>query len=201
MTDVAIPRTRLTREDYRALPEGPPYYELVRGELIEMTRPPRGHQQILRLLIRLWDTFLLGGTRGELAPEPNLYLPGIEDVYHPDLVYVAQQRRPICRGDGVHGAPDVVCEILSPSTRRKDRYVKLEDFRRAGVPHVWLIEPESPVAVEEYVLDESGSYRLQALLSTPAEWEPVAFPGWRVPLQELEAAVAPVEDPAEPAAG
>lgn len=193
MTDVATPKARLTRDDYQALPEGPPYYELIQGELVEMTRPLRRHYRLVARLLRRWEEFLDAGPEGEVALEPNLYLPEIEDVYHPDLLYVAQSRRAICREQGVFGTPDVICEVLSPSTRRSDRYVKLDEFRQAGVPHVWLIEPEAPVVVEEYVLGEDGRYRLHVIVTAPEEWEPVAFPGWRVSLAELQAAAAPVE--------
>ncbi len=58
---------------------------------------------------------------------------------------------------------------------------------------MWPIEPEAPVVVEEYVLQEDGRYRLHTIVTAPEEWEPVAFPGWRVSLAELQAAAAPVE--------
>jgi Uma2 family endonuclease len=193
MAVAPVSKVRLTREDYEALPEGPPYYELINGELVEMTRPVRIHYQLFRVLFRLWDQHLLNGPGGELALEPNLYLPGIEDVYHPDLAYVAPQRR-ISKAKGIFGVPDVVCEILSPTTEQLDRRTKLEEYRRAGVPHLWLMSPERPVTVEEYVLGEDGGYRVEAMLAAPAEWEPAAFPGWRIPLADMDAAVAPVDE-------
>jgi Uma2 family endonuclease len=192
---VAVPyRPRLTREDYRRLPEGPPYYELIDGELVEMTRPKRPHYQAAGLLLELLGPHARRTHGGELALEPNLYLPGIEEVYHPDLAYVAKLRRSMCKTDGIEGVPDLLCEVLSRSTERKDRGVKLEDYRRAGVPHVWLVTPEQPVRIEEFVLAEDGRYRLNAVVEAPAEWEPAIFPGWRLPLAELDAAVAPVQE-------
>lgn len=193
MSETVAAKRGVTREEYRTLPEGAPYYELVRGELVEMTWPLRAHNRIFMKLARLLGSYVEDELGAELAPEPNLYLPGIEDVYHPDLVYVALEHRSISRHDGIHGTPDMICEILSPTTRRKDRFVKLEDFCRAGVPHVWLVEPERPVAVEEYVLYE-GRYRLNKLVEAPSEWEPVAFPGWQLSLAELDAALGPVEE-------
>src|SRR5438045_8926500 len=97
---------------------------------------------------------------GELAPDPSLYLPGIEEVYHPDLAYVARDRRRMCREDGIYGAPDVICEILSPTTERKDRSIKLPDYQQAGVRHLWLLDPKRPAMAEEYVLAADGRYRL-----------------------------------------
>jgi Uma2 family endonuclease len=191
MTDV-LTKPKLTREDYRKLPEGPPYYELINGELTEMTRPQRRHYRISNLLIEWWNPWARQA-RGELALEPNLYLPGTEDVYHPGLVYVAAEHRSICQEDGIWGTPEVICEILSPSTEKKDRGVKLKAYRSAGVPHVWLIDPIQPVMVEEYTLNSDHYYLLNATVTAPAEWEPAAFPGWRVSLAELDAAVSPIE--------
>jgi Uma2 family endonuclease len=143
MAETVITKRRLTREDYRALREGPPYYELVDGELMEMTKPRRRHYRLSNRLIEVWNPYARG-LKGELAYEPNLYLPGIQNVYHPDLVYVDHERIHIVSEDGISGTPSVICEILSPSTERLDRGVKLEDYRRAGVPHVWLFNPEQP---------------------------------------------------------
>jgi Uma2 family endonuclease len=184
-----VARTRVTREEYLALPEGPPYYELIDGELDEVNRPTREHNRVLALLVEWWNP-RARADRGELAIEPNLYLPGVENVYHPDLAYVRGDERSISRSEGIFGAPYVVCEILSTSTERKDRLVKIPDFRRAGVLHVWLVDPRRPLAVEEYVLNESGFYTLRQAVIAPEEWEPAAFPGWRISLTELDAVAA-----------
>jgi Uma2 family endonuclease len=185
----AVARRWWTRGEYQALPEGPPYYELLDGELIEMTRPIEDHNELGMLLAERWRAHLRSGPGGSLSWEPNLYLPGVEDVCHPDLVYVAPEQRQIRRKDGIHGTPTVVCEILSPSTERLDRRVKMELFRKTAVPHVWLVSPDRPVGVEEYVLGDDGFYRLHASVETPAEWEPSSFPGWRLSLKELDDAM------------
>jgi Uma2 family endonuclease len=189
MSQVAASPIRYTREDYRKLPEGPPHYELINGELIEMTRPFREHYQVAVVIVELLGPHARRKLGGELALEPNLYLPSTENVYHPDLAWVARERKAMCRRDGINGAPDMVCEILSSSTERKDRIIKLNDFERAGVRHVWLITPEAPVFVEEYVLGEDGAYRRHATVQSPDEWEPLVFPGWKLPLAELNDAV------------
>jgi Uma2 family endonuclease len=190
---MTIAKTRVTREDYRRLPEGPPYYELIDGELVEMPRPIRVHYRLAAFLISQLEPHI-SGLRGELAPEPNLYLPGIEEVYHPDLVYVARANRRICKDDGIRGVPDMICEILSPNTWRTDRYRKFRDYRLTGVPHVWLIQPEGVVAVEEYVLAEDGSCRQTAVLEAPEDWRPAVFPELVISLAEAQQAVTPLEE-------
>jgi Uma2 family endonuclease len=183
---------RVTREEYRRLEEGPPYYELIDGELVEMGRPKRKHNRLALRLGRLWDVYVERAGGGDLQYEPDLYLPGIENVYHPDFAFVTPQRVGIVDEDGVFGVPNVVCEILSPTTERLDRGVKLRDYRTTGVPHVWLIDPANPVTVEEYVLGSDGNYHLHAKVSSPTGWTPVAFPDWTIPLAELDKAATPL---------
>jgi Uma2 family endonuclease len=187
----------VTREEYRRLPEGPPYYELIDGSLIEMTRASLPHNEFASAFSHLLSSHLQSGPGGYLFFEPNLYLPGTENVYHSDLVYVSPAQRGIRRWDGIYGTPHLICEILSPSTERLDRGHKLEAYRQAGVPHVWLVDPEQPLMVEEYVLGEDELYNLHATAVSPAAWEPAAFAGWRVPLAQLDALVGDLA-PSEP---
>ena len=188
MTDTLV-RTRVTRDDYRRLPEGPPYYELVDGELILMTKPMRRHYRLQLRLGRHCDAYA-EKHGGEWALEPNLYLPTTEDVYHPDLVFVRSENLRVCQDDGIWGVPDVICEILSPSTERIDRIRKMREFAAAGVSHVWLISPVQPVAVEEYALS-GGDYVRTCALEAPAVWRPAAFPGFELALAEFDAVIAP----------
>jgi Uma2 family endonuclease len=194
MADMLVTRRRLTRNDYRALPEGPPYFELLDGELIEMTRPTEDHNEIAQILVEWWRAHIRAKAGGALSFEPNLYLPDTDDVCHPDLAYLTAARLSIRRKDGIYGTPDVICEILSPTTAHVDRGRKRDDYRRAGVRHLWLVTPERPVMVEEFILTGEGDYRLQTTAVAPAEWEPAAFPGWRLALAELDAAIGPVDE-------
>jgi Uma2 family endonuclease len=64
-------------------------------------------------------------------------------VVEPDLLYVSNQRRHVLdKGDWVRGAPDLVVEVLSPSTRRRDETIKREAYERTGVDEYWLVDPE-----------------------------------------------------------
>lgn len=170
------PKTRHSRAEYRSLPEGPPYFELIAGEFIDMPRPGQPHADVGTELIYL----LRGHSRvqgGYVTYEPNLYLPGTEDVLHPDLVYLTAGNVDCTRPDGIYGVPDLVIEILSPGTERKDRTVKRRIYQRAGVPNLWLVDPEEPVMVETFELDPSGEYRLTAAVQAPDTWRHPLFPG------------------------
>src|SRR5439155_10532291 len=60
-----------------------------------------------------------------------------------DLVFVAADRLNIVREDTIQGAPDLVIEILSPSTARRDRTIKVQLYRRQGVAEYWMVDPDA----------------------------------------------------------
>lgn len=177
---------RMTRAEYQALPSGPPFFELIDGRLVEMTRPFRAHDYLLvHLAARLYP-HVVDELGGRLSDGPNLYLPDTEDVYHPDLVYLSPAQRYCYKPQGIFGIPEMVCEILSPSTEQTDRGAKLATYARAGIPHVWLIQPRNPFTIEEFVLEEGNQYRLHATTAAPASWTPLLFPGWNLNLAAAE---------------
>ena len=177
-------RTRHTRAEFRSLPEGPPYFELIDGEFLDMPRPDLVHADLARGLLRLLDP-LEAEFGGYLTFEPNLYLPSTEDVLHPDLLYLTPANLAARRQDGVYGVPDLVVEILSPSTERKDRTVKRRIYERGGVPNLWLVDPRPPASIEAYELDCGGEYRLTKRAYGPETWRHRLFPGRDLDLRQL----------------
>lgn len=191
---------RMTRAEYMALPEGPPHYELIDGELVEMARPLIPHIYLNSYLTEELSPYARKVLKGRLITEPDLYLPGTEDVFEPDHLFLTQAQVQYARGRGVFGIPEVVCEVLSPSTERKDRTVKLRAYGKAGVKHVWFIQPKSPLTIQELMLDTNGEYQLHATTVTPAVWTPLLFPDWSLDLAEAEAVMTepPATEPDSP---
>ena len=74
-----------------------------------------------------------------------------EDRFVPDVMVVCDRDK--IRRDGVHGAPDLVVEVLSPSTMRNDRMHKKEVYQACGVREYWLVDPENRT-IEQYLLRE-----------------------------------------------
>ncbi len=106
-----------------------------------------------------------------------------ENGVQPDLVYVSRERAGIIVERGVEGAPDLVVEILSPSTQARDRGVKMKRYAAAGVPHYWILVPRER-ALEAYVLGEQG-YELTGVYGPGSTFRPELFPGLEVPVDEL----------------
>jgi Uma2 family endonuclease len=127
------------RKDYFGLPDEP-RCELLYGSLVVTPAPSRRHQQtVLALAFRLREFALARGH--ELLAAPADVALFEHTVLQPDILLVERERRETARSF-VDGAPDLVVEVLSPSTVRRDRIVKLALYARAGVPEYWIVDPE-----------------------------------------------------------
>jgi Uma2 family endonuclease len=98
-----------------------------------------------------------GGGGCEVFAAPiDLYLPGQESVYQPDLVLVCDQSS-LAEARGIFGVPSLVCEILSPSTVRRDLWTKRQCYEAAGVPEYLIVDPDDRVGL--LLRLEGGHYR------------------------------------------
>ncbi|MEW6081039.1 MAG: Uma2 family endonuclease [Bacillota bacterium] len=153
----------LTYEDYLQIPEEPGYrFEVLEGFLVKEPSPSVHHQRVLRELgYQLRDFFRGHDPEGEvfLAPLDNTLTSS--NVLQPDILYVSGPRRGILREERIDGPCDLVVEIMSPSNRRKDRVLKMEIYRKAGVPHYWLVDPEDDT-LEAFELRDGCYARLFA---------------------------------------
>ena len=159
----------------------------------EPPAPSRPHQELVGELHRQVANALEGtSSRAYVAPfDVRLPKAGeaddeIDTVLQPDVLIVRDRRKLDERG--MRGAPDWVAEVLSPSTSRHDRVVKVPVYERAGVPEVWLIEPaERTLFVYRFEGARYGPPRIQGLRGTT----PIAaVPGVSVDWDRLSANVA-----------
>ena len=121
---------------------------------------------------------------GELYYAPLDVILSPIDVVEPDLLYVSNERAPILQ-DWVRGAPDLVIEILSPTTRKLDEQIKRHLYDRSGVLEYWVVDPELD-AVKVYRRSDRGFTRAAELsrdeghaITTPL------LPGLSIPLDAL----------------
>ena len=129
--------------------EGEERYELIDGEAYMMSPPLRIHQKVSGELFAQIHSYLDGkecevyhapfGVR--LFEEAGDRPEDVTTVVEPDLVVVCDPGKLDDRG--CRGAPDLVIEILSPSTRRHDRLVKLNLYQQAGVREYWIVDPDN----------------------------------------------------------
>lgn len=148
------PGPKFTYEDYLLLPEDK-RYELIEGELLVTPAPTTQHQRILRRLIIWLSTHVEAAGLGEVLPAPTDVILSNENVIQPDLLLVVKQRQGIIALDGVHGAPDLVIEILSPSTAGRDQVYKRKLYGKYGVREYWVVAPAS-AGIEVLTLGPNG---------------------------------------------
>jgi Uma2 family endonuclease len=146
-----------TVEDVLSLPDDAPRVELDDGVVVVVPSPTVGHQNIANLL---WMWFWQNAP-ADLRPVTAVgVVVNHRKTIEPDVVLL---RTPIATMLHYFQPEQVVIavEVVSPGTRKRDRFTKPEAFARAGIPHYWRIE-QSPVHVYAYELDEARSYQLIA---------------------------------------
>jgi Uma2 family endonuclease len=134
---------RMKSREFFQLPEGPPYFQLIDGDLYMSPSPRRYHQQISMRLSLLLGNFIEDHGLGELYAAPSDVMLADDTVLEPDLYFVSLERAGILTEQGAAGAPDLVIEILSPSTAIMDLGRKREIYTRSGVREMWVIAPET----------------------------------------------------------
>jgi Uma2 family endonuclease len=132
---------RFSAEEYRAMPAGPPYCQLIEGELVMAPSPSSFHQDIAGNIFFLLRQHVAARGLGKVCIAPlDVYLTEI-DVYQPDVFFLSTGHLPLLQADGLHGAPDLVVEIVSPSNGLLETKRKRPVYARCGVKEEWIVEP------------------------------------------------------------
>ncbi len=161
----------ITVNEFRELPDGPPYYQLIEGDLFMSPTPNFFHQTIVLNIALIIRSHLATDPLGTVVISPSDVELSDLNVYVPDLYYVSNDRKHILTKQGASGAPDLVVEVLSPATARYDKGVKRQIYARAGVGELWLVDPDSKT-VTVYRFEESadapvGTYGTRQRFTSP----------------------------------
>jgi len=139
--------------------------ELLEGEVIMSPAPMPSHQIILRNLMRLLDKYVEANNLGDILFAPVGVRLAEKVIVQPDLLFIPQAKISDLIGEqNIEGAPDLVVEILSPSTAHHDRHTKLLLYAQYRVAEYWIIDPDHK-AVELYLLD-GETYRVSGIYLT-----------------------------------
>jgi Uma2 family endonuclease len=164
----------LTYDDLQGMPDDGNRREVLEGELIVNPAPRRDHQEIVANLDWILQRFLRTSGSGRVYTHlVDLYL-GRHDIVQPDLVVISNARLGIYRPEGIiDEPPDIVVEILSPSSRGIDLVRKMALYARSGVSEYWIADPERRMLVinrlqgEDYVAVEPDTDGRIASLTLP----------------------------------
>ncbi len=174
---------KLTYEQFRELPDGGKRYELIRGEVKLTPTPNAAHQAVLGRLSASLDNHTTRTELGEVFFAPLDVRLGADTAPQPDLIFISKDRAGTIQEDFIMGPPDLVVEILSPSTAAHDRATKLQIYAEAGVSEVWLIDPRAGTV--EILKRQGNKYLLDVILAANHVLSSGLFPGWQLPVSEL----------------
>ena len=135
---------RLTYQDYVNM-EGDERYELLDGELILVASPNRDHQMASMKIGYRMFSFVEENDLGWVFDAPFDVLFTDTDVAQPDLLFVSKEREVIITHANIQGAPDLIVEILSPSSSRRDWRDKRELYAVHGVREYWIVDPANRI--------------------------------------------------------
>lgn len=174
----------VTYAEYKALDVDDNFlYELLDGELVQKSAPSPRHQKVLAELYDVVKAHVKANDLGTVLFAPVDVFLNEYNAPQPDLVFVAKAREALITDDGIMGAPDLVVEIISPSSVRRDRYDKMRIFKRFALPEVWLIDPANR-SVEVHVLT-GGEYELASFAAETGEVRSKALPELKVDVAAL----------------
>jgi len=188
MSSALQARHRWTYSDLVALPDDQLRHELIDGEHFVSPSPATTHQELSVNLLRALLRHLDGPGAGKLLHAPFDVRLSPRTVLVPDLVYFTAERfaRVVNEKHAV-AAPDLVVEILSPGTRRRDMGRKRAVYDREGVREYWMVDPEArSVTVLRRPRTDAGLTDVTVLtLAEGGILESRLFPGLQIPLRDV----------------
>jgi Uma2 family endonuclease len=173
-----------TWDDFIALEEDD-LRELIDGELVEVEVPTFGHEEIVMALGSLLRVWTKAGHGGRVVGSGYKVRVSERRGVMPDVQFFrAGNDAPLDQEQGlVRGRPDLVVEVVSPSSRRYDRVTKLRWYAQLAVPEYWVVDPQART-LERLVLRD-GAYSIAASAEGDETLKPESFEGLEIPLAEL----------------
>ena len=155
-----MPLPQITWDDVQQLPDDGNRYEAIEGALYMTPAPSVHHQTISIRLVREFLRLIVEPGHGRAWYAPiGVRFPTTQEGVQPDIVVVSHERRGIVAPDELKGAPDLVVEILSPSTATRDRDLKRRLYQRQGVAEYWIVDPDAAAVDVWRFGDEPSSER------------------------------------------
>jgi len=183
MAQSSIDKPVWTYADYCVLPQDFNRHEIIEGDHVVTPSPTTRHQHVLVKLTSVLDRHVSVNNLGIVLAAPMDVLLAPTSVVQPDLLFISKKRRSIITEANIQGPPDLVVEVLSPSTAAIDRGGKMALYGRYGVPHYWILDARH-LSLETYEIRESE----YELISQFKKGDPVKlrlFPDLAISLADL----------------
>jgi Uma2 family endonuclease len=179
-----------TYEDYLRIPRRPDdgrRFEVIRGVLYVTATPTSDHQFAVVRLSSLMDRSIFEIGQGTVLVAPfDIRLPeNIADPVQPDLIVFKTGNEPGSGVSAFEGVPDLVIEVLSPRTRRRDQTVQLEAYRDAGIPEYWIVDPAARTVTVYGLGEDRSSYVELGRYEAGEEARSAVFPDLRIQVEAI----------------
>lgn len=186
------PAHKLSYDDFLLFPDDGKRHELIDGEHYVTPSPNTRHQRILGRLHLMIGNWLEAHPVGQLFLAPFDVVFTHFDVVEPDLLYMSNDRASaILTEKHVTGAPEIVIEIASRGTRKRDESIKKRLYERSDVAEYWVVDPEVDV-IRVYTRGEGGYGRARELSAEAGDVLTTALlPGLEIPLARVFAPARP----------
>ena len=139
------------------------------------------HQFISRNLEYILHQYCLENNWGEVLYAPIAVIFSHTDIVEPDLVFIRKKHEKRIQEKGIVGSPDLIVEILSPSTEKIDRTIKKKLYARYGVAEYWLVDTDNKYA--EILLLEKNNYKRKGIATDTFQSD--LFPGLTIELRQV----------------
>ena len=173
----------LTYDDYLTLPSDGKRYEILEGELIMSPVPEPKHQDAIGHLYTAIQSLVSSHSLGKVYFAPIDVVLSMTDIVQPDLVFISTDRLAFVKKKNIVAAPDLVVEVVSPSTAVTDRTCKKSLYEKFGVREYWIVDIEHQ-SVEVYSLRESHFGSLTVFVNSESIASSV-LPGFSLPASHI----------------
>ena len=175
--------TKLTYADYVRFPDDGLRHEIIDGEHYVTPSPATRHQRIVGNLLYFIRHYLESNPVGEVFGAPFDTLLSEFDVVVPDVLYLSRERAGFLTSKNLQGPPDLVIEVLSPSTKSRDTRLKRDLYERVGVTEYWIVDPERDVV--EVHRRAGGSFEPPIGFTRPDVLSTPLLPDLKLPLDRV----------------
>ena len=159
------------------------FYELINGNIVKKQAPSPQHQLAVSNLLTYMNFHALSNELGQCYTAPIDVFFDEHNNTQPDILFIREERAFIVTRDGIEGQPDLIVEVISPSSIKNDRVTKKDLYLKFGVMEYWLIDPIYQT-VEIYVL-EQDKYVLKFMLVESGEVESQILEGFKIDIKAI----------------
>ncbi len=176
-------RKVFTYQDYLELPEDNDQYQVINGDLVMTPAPYTIHQRVSINIVDKLIQFLKSNPIGRILYAPVDVVLSETNVFQPDILFVANENSKIITEKNITGAPDLVIEILSPSTGYYDLTEKKDVYAEFGVKEYWIVDLKKQSI--EFYTNETKKFKSEQRLETSGILKSRVLDSFEISLQKM----------------